>query len=356
MSQKEPAMQAIDHSRPIAVTMGCPSGIGPEVALAATIKAQQSGINCHIIGDRGSLIDAAKTLGLDANAWFDPSQSSPAPSDGIRVIETIPPLPKTSRVPGAPTKEGGLAQLSWIDHAVDLAQHGHVASIVTGPVSKKVIADCGAPGAETFRGHTEHIAHRLGSHNPVMVFVADGFAVSLVTTHVPLRDITSCLTIERVRHAAIETILLLARLPIARPRVVVAALNPHAGEGGLLGEEEMNVIVPAIEATRAWARTHHVDCVVHGPTPAEAAFRIATDGAYDGVVAMYHDQGTIPMKLRYFGRAVNVTAGLPIIRTSVDHGTAYDIAGQGIADGRSMLEAIYLAERLANTLARGTSE
>jgi 4-hydroxythreonine-4-phosphate dehydrogenase len=343
-------MQASQSAGAILVTMGCPSGVGPEIAVVAVREARRRGMDCRILGDRGALLAAAETLGLDADGLIGRSASALPLAHRIPVLETVAPLSEADRVPGKPTSAGGVAQLSWVDHATDMATRGDAAAIVTGPVSKDVIAHCGAPGAEVFMGHTEHIARRLGAGIPVMVFVADGFAVSLVTTHLPLRDVASHLSVETVLHAIRETIRLLSRLGCRPPRVLVSALNPHAGEGGLIGQEEATMIAPAVEAARSWALEQGMGAVVDGPSPAEAAFRIAMGGAYDGVVAMYHDQGTIPMKLRFFGRAVNVTAGLSIVRTSVDHGTAYDIAGKGKAEAGSLLEAIRLADRLV----RGT--
>ena len=349
---QKPVMQT-SHPKPIAVTMGCPSGIGPEIAVAAVREARRYGIDCRIVGDRGVLIDAAVTLKHNPDELFGfPRNEDPQAS--IPVIETVAPLQARDRKPGAPTSVGGIAQLSWINHATDLAKHGHAAAIATGPVSKEVIARCGEPSACAFRGHTEHIAHRLGSPTAVMVFVADRLAISPVTTHLALNSVASNLTATGVRDTTIETTRVLLRLGVERPRVVVCALNPHAGEGGLLGHEEASIIVPAISAARAWASEQRVDSVIDGPTSADVAFRTAMDGAYDGVVAMYHDQAMIAVKLRFFGRAVNLTAGLPIIRTSVDHGTAYDIAGKGKADAGSLLRAIELADRLARMdLGRG---
>jgi len=172
-----------------------------------------------------------------------------------------------------------------------------------------------------------------------MVFVAESLAVSLVTTHVELRSVASRITTERVYGAAIETVRLLCRLGNRRPHVVVSSLNLHAGEGGLVGKEEAEVLVPAMDRVRVWAESRCMGLVIDGPKLVEVAFRLALDGAYDDVVAMCHDQATIPLKLCFFGRAVNVTAGLPIVRTSVDHETAFDIAGKGMANAGSMLEA-----------------
>lgn len=329
---------------PVVVTMGCPSGVGPEIAVVAVREARRRGIDCRLLGDRGAMTKAAEIFGLDPLRLLGPESLM---ADRIPLIETVPALDPRDREPGRPSAAGGRAQLSWIDQAVDMTSRGEAVAMVTGPVSKEVIATCGAEGAAAFTGHTEHIARRLGAGPPVMTFVAEGFAVALVTTHLPVRDVAGSLTIDSVRYATVACAELLSGLGKRPARVLVSALNPHAGEGGLIGREEQQVIVPAVEAARRALIEAGIEAVVDGPTPAEAAFRVAMNGAYDGVVAMYHDQGTIPMKLRFFGRAVNVTAGLPIIRTSVDHGTAYDIAGKGKADPGSLLEAIRLADRLA---------
>lgn len=340
-------MNEVAKTSVILVTMGCPSGVGPEVSLVAVREARKRGIDCRILGDRGALVAAAQRLGLDPMKHLGPVGDATPLAERIPILETLPALEPQDRVPGKPTKLGGRAQLSWIDRATDLAHRGEVAALVTGPVSKEVIARSGGPEADRFKGHTEHIARRIGEGEPVMTFVAENFAVALVTTHLPLRAVPDALSIPGIRHTIIECARLLARLGKRPARVLVSALNPHAGEGGLLGEEEQAVIAPAIDEARRLAREKNIDAIVDGPIPAEAAFRVAMEGAYDGVVAMYHDQGTIPMKLKFFGRAVNVTTGLPILRTSVDHGTAYDIAGTGKADPGSLIQAIRLADRLA---------
>ena len=330
--------------KPVVVTMGCPSGVGPEIAVVAVREARRRGIDCCLLGDRGAMTKAAELFGLDPLRLLGPESLM---ADRIPLIETVAALAPADREPGRPSSAGGRAQLSWIDHAVDMTRRGEAVAMVTGPVSKEVIASCGAEGADVFTGHTEHIARRLGQGQPVMTFVAEGFAVALVTTHLPVRDVAAALTIDGVCHATVACAELLSGLGKRPPRVLVSALNPHAGEGGLIGLEEQQIIAPAVQAARQALADRAFEAIIDGPMPAEAAFRVAMNGAYDGVVAMYHDQGTIPMKLRFFGRAVNVTAGLPIIRTSVDHGTAYDIAGKGKADPGSLLEAIRLAERLA---------
>jgi len=287
---------------------------------------------------------ASEVFGLDPVRLFGPEALL---ADRIPLIETEPPLAPEDRTPGKPTPAGGRAQLGWIDRATDMVRSGEAAAMVTGPVSKEIIASCGANDAEGFAGHTEHVARRVGTGTPVMTFVAHGFVAALVTTHLPVREVAEALTVPGVRHATVTCASLLSRLGKRPARVVVSALNPHAGEGGMLGREEGAIIAPAVAQAREVLAEEGIDARLDGPVPAEAAFRVAFDGAYDGAVAMYHDQGTIPMKLRFFGQAVNVTAGLPIIRTSVDHGTAYDIAGTGKADAGSMLQAIRLADRLA---------
>jgi 4-hydroxy-L-threonine phosphate dehydrogenase PdxA len=215
---------------------------------------------------------------------------------------------------------------------------------VSGPVSKAAIAHSGARGAATFRGHTEWLRDRDGARHAVMCFAAPRLVTSLVTTHLPLARVPRALTPEGVRDASVELVRLRTLLGKRRPRVAVASLNHHAGESELLGREEATAIVPGIALARSSLGR---SARLIGPVGAETAYRLALAGDYDGVVAMYHDQATIPMKLVAFGDAVNVTMGLSIVRTSVDHGTAYDIAWTGTADPGGMTAAMALAHRLA---------
>ncbi len=333
----------------LAVSIGCPSGVGPEISVVASLAVAKEGMRVILVGDLGALTRAAAVTGVPWSAVpvvrdRDALSSCSSP---VCVFAPVADLAPSEREPGRPCPAGGQAQLAWVDQATDLVVDKLADAIVTGPVSKDVIARSGAPGAESFRGHTEHIARRVGAPAPIMIFVAEDMAVALVTTHLQLRRVADAITQDKVVEATVrcaETAHGLGKRPA---RVVVAALNPHAGEHGLLGYEDDEVIAPAVSASRERLTALGIEAIVDGPAPAEAAFRIAFDGGYDGVVAMYHDQGTIPMKVRYFGRAVNVTAGLPIVRTSVDHGTAYDIAGKGRADASSMVEAMRLAARLA---------
>ena len=250
---------------------------------------------------------------------------------------------------GAPDAAAGAAELAWIDEATDLVRSGAARALCTGPVSKHAIATSGAPGSQGFRGHTEHLAARLGAAEVVMAFSSKQLTTALVTTHLPIAAVPAAITPEAVAVSIFWLASLLhalAKPRARRPRVAVAALNPHAGEGGLLGDEELTRIAPGIALARARLAREGIDAEVFGPLGAETAMRLAARGAWDGVVAMYHDQATIPSKLLGFGEAVNVTLGLPIVRTSVDHGTAYDRAGTGKADARGMREALALAVKL----------
>src|SRR5918993_3247240 len=280
----------------IAITAGDPAGIGPEIAAKAAADAGVRAVCEPIIF------------------------SAEAPA-------------KTGEVSAA----SGRAAYDTIVRAVDAAIQGDVDAIATAPINKLAFAQAGLP----WKGHTDLLAHLCGTSRVAMMFHAPELKVVLMTVHVPLRDVPVLLT----RKVADQTIDLtneaLPQFGIARPRLAVAGLNPHAGESGVLGDEDDRVLAPAIEA----ARDRGID--VSGPFPADTVFVRALRGEFDCVLACYHDQGLIPVKLLAFGHAVNVTIGLPIIRTSVDHGTAFDIAGRGVADPGSMIEAVLLAARLA---------
>jgi 4-hydroxythreonine-4-phosphate dehydrogenase len=313
------------------------------VAAAASADARTV-----LVGDLGALQAAARTRGIDPRRLVrveDPRAAFEARGDRLFVFETNRPLRASDRVPGKPTKASGAAQLSWIDVATDLVTSGVADALVTGPVSKDVIARSGARGAKTFRGHTEHLAARLGAKEVTMAFWTHRLTASLVSTHLKLADVPKAITAAAVARAAYWTARFVARLGADGP-VAVAALNPHAGEGGLLGTEERSALEPGIRRARARLAKDGIAVELQGPVPAESAFRLAANGRYVAVVAMYHDQATIPMKLLGFGEAVNVSLGLPIIRTSVDHGTAYDLAGKGKADESAMSAALSLAQVL----------
>jgi 4-hydroxythreonine-4-phosphate dehydrogenase len=311
----------------IAISTGCPAGIGPEVSVLAAARVKTP---CLLVGDRATLIAAARLVGVSERR--------------LKIVQAGPALERRDRRAGKPTLTAGRAALEYIDAAYELVRAGKASALVTAPVSKEAIVRAGVPG---FSGHTEWLEQKDRARHAVMCFVAPkGLATSLVTTHLPLAEVPRALTASGVRDATLALAQLLRALGVKKPKIAVASLNPHAGEGELFGSEERRAIAPGI---RAATRSLRGRAVVSGPTGAETAYRKANAGELDGVVAMYHDQATIPMKLVAFGSAVNVTVGLGIVRTSVDHGTAYDIAWKGRADPRGMISAIELAAKLSRS-------
>jgi 4-hydroxythreonine-4-phosphate dehydrogenase len=333
----------------LAVSIGCPCGVGPEVSVVAAL-GKRTGARLVLVGDLATLQRAAKLYELDADRLVRVANAEDAWSVRAREVAVWQPtrdLALRDRAPGKPTRVSGAAELAWIDAACDLVTSGGADALVTGPVSKSVIASSAAPGAKEFFGHTEHLQRRLHAREVVMAFWSNTLTTALVTTHLPLAHVPRAITPAAVASSTFWLADLLATLGGKRPRVAVASLNPHAGEGGLLGREEATRIVPGMVKARARLERAGIDAEIVGPVPAETAMRLANAGKLSGVVAMYHDQATIPMKLASFGDAVNVSLGLPIVRTSVDHGTAYDRAGKGTADARGMRAAILLAARLS---------
>jgi 4-hydroxythreonine-4-phosphate dehydrogenase len=287
----------------IAITAGDPSGIGPEIAIKATHDPRVVA-SCRpvIYGPHTPAALAAFPVGrVDAGS--------------------------------------GKAAYDAIVQAVSDARAGRVQAVVTAPINKAAFAAAGYP----WRGHTDLLAHLCGTPNVAMMFWSERLRVVLATVHIPLREVPTALTRDVLLGVLRLTAQSLPAFGFATPRLGVAGLNPHAGEDGLMGVEDRDVLAPAI----ADARAEGLD--VHGPFPADTIFVRAMRGEFDAVIAGYHDQGLIPVKLVAFGRAVNVTLGLPILRTSVDHGTAFDIARKGIADEGSLVEAILLAAQLAYT-------
>ena len=323
----------ISLAKPIIVTAGEPAGIGPDlcVHLATTDWASQ----IIVLGDIDTLARRAKLLGSN--------------------IELVEYDAKTSRETGQlqvlsnalvePAECGNLdprnsqSLLDGLDRAIAGCLSGEFSAMVTAPLQKSVIIDAGI----VFTGHTEYLAAKTATPTPVMLLVANDLRVALASTHLPLREVADYLTGERII-AVIEVLHrdLVAKFALQEPRILVCGLNPHAGESGHLGSEDENVILPAIKACRSRGIN------VEGPLPADTAFTPAA-GQSDAILAMYHDQGLPVVKYAGFGNAVNVTLGLPFIRTSVDHGTALDLAGCGTADNGSMLAAVALAAQLATT-------
>lgn len=325
----------------LAVSIGCPCGVGPEVSLLGALAVPGT----LLVGDVAVVKAAASVRGIAATRVVRVLSPRFGDGDTVFVWQPTETLAASDRVPGQPGRTAGAAQLAWIDTAMDLVRDGRADALVTGPVSKDAIARSGARGAKKFRGHTEHLAQRLGAPEVTMAFWTPRLTTSLVTTHLALRDVPDAITKVEVARATYWTARFVRQLGASGP-IAVAALNPHAGEDGLLGDEEIRALGPALPLARKRLAKEGIDVTITGPVPAETAFRLAASGHFAAVVAMYHDQATIPMKLLGFGEAVNVSLGLPIIRTSVDHGTAYDRAGKGTADARGMIEALGLAVRL----------
>lgn len=337
----------------LAVSMGCPSGIGPEVSVKAALELQKTDPRAFtlLVGSFDAARTGARAMNIDETRVVRVEEPGAAweyaGRGAIFVYEPTAPLAAADRKPGKPTAKGGAAQLAWIDAATDLVTKGDADVLVTGPVSKKAIAESGARGAAKFRGHTEHLGERLGAKDVTMAFYSQGLVSTLVTTHLRHADVARAITKDQVVRAILHTAWLTKMLKSEGHRncIAVASLNPHAGEGGLLGDEEIVAIGPAVSAARAKMKASRLG-EVEGPIGAETAFRRASLGWFSAVVAMYHDQATIPMKMASFGEAVNVTLGLPIVRTSVDHGTAYDAAGKGTAEASAMREAMELGATL----------
>ncbi|MBI5827886.1 MAG: 4-hydroxythreonine-4-phosphate dehydrogenase PdxA [Deltaproteobacteria bacterium] len=309
----------------IAITMGDPAGVGPEIVLKALDNSRVRRI-CSpvVIGDRGVLGLIARKLRL--------KPLNDAEVKGVSSIDV-----KRLR-PGRPTMESSRAMISYIDEAVSMAQDGEAAAIVTGPISKEAAKLAGFG----FPGHTEFIAHLTGTKDFCMMLGGVGLKVVLVTIHAALKDVPRLVTSASVLKTIKITDAAFKKYGFKRPRIAVAGLNPHAGEAGMFGDEEKKAIAPAIKRARALG----IDAV--GPLPPDTVFyRAVRKKEFDCVVCMYHDQGLGPLKLLHFEDGVNATLGLPIIRTSVDHGTAYDIAWKGVANPDSLIAAIEMAVEMA---------
>lgn len=284
----------------IAVTVGDPSGIGPEIAVKALRDPR--------------VVEACQPVLY-----------------GPHTPEALRPFPV-----GRIDPSSGRAAYDAIVTATHDALAGTVDAVVTAPINKAAFASAGL----AWRGHTDLLAHLCGVKDVAMMFWSERLRVVLATVHVPLRDVPRVLTFDRLFATISLTVQALPTFGIASPRIGVAGINPHAGEHGLLGTEDEDVVRPAV------TKAASLGMAVSGPFPADTLFVRAVRGEFDAVIAAYHDQGLVPVKLIAFGRAVNVTLGLPIVRTSVDHGTAFDIAGRGVADEGSLVEAILLASRL----------
>jgi 4-hydroxythreonine-4-phosphate dehydrogenase len=317
--------------KPVVVTAGEPAGIGPELCLSLANTAYFDRL--LVIADPETLSARAALTGSDVRVREYANTRDIREGELLVIPHSLP----KPRVCGRPDAANAGALLEGLKLGVAGCLSGEYAALVTAPIQKSVINAAGIP----FSGHTEYLAELTGSETPVMLLVGKSMRVALASTHMPLREVPDYLTRERLTRVIHILLRDLTRVfGIARPSVIVCGLNPHAGEGGYLGSEDGSIIAPVVTEFRERGFD------VRGPLPADTAFTPAA-GPRDAIVAMYHDQGLPVLKYASFGAAVNVTLGLPIIRTSVDHGTALDIAGQGIADAGSMIAAVELALHLA---------
>jgi 4-hydroxythreonine-4-phosphate dehydrogenase len=329
----------------LALTQGDPSGIGPEIALKAWLARAQEDHPFFLIADPEHVARTAALLALEV-----PIAVVEAEAAAATFATALPVVPLSTRVmgrPGDPDRGDAAATIEAIERAVALVRAGTAAAVVTNPIAKEVLYAAG------FRhpGHTEFLGELAGRHwsvsvRPVMMLWSPTLAVVPVTIHIPLREVLEKLTqnliVETGRITARD---LAAKFAVAQPRLAFAGLNPHAGEGGAMGREEIDIVAPAIAALRAEGIS------ASGPHPADTMFHAAARAHYDVAICMYHDQALIPIKTLAFDSAVNVTLGLPFLRTSPDHGTAFNIAGKGVANPASLLAALRLAARLTQRAA-----
>ncbi len=325
--------------------MGEPAGIGPEIVLKS-VQAQDCQLISRpvILGDLTTLRETAQRLGSRIEL-IDWSVEDPYPEDPQRlpVIATSQLVPQ-QRIPGQPTPAGGDASYRYVEAGIQLALNKVIQGLATAPISKAMWHAAG----RDYPGHTELLADLTKTQDVRMMLAGSRLRVILVTTHIPFAQVPDALSVERIKTTITLAAKHLAQFHgLAQARLAMAGLNPHAGEGGAFGDEEERIITPAIE--QAQGQGIQVD----GPFPADSVFVRAVNGEFDGVICLYHDQGLIPLKLLSWTDGVNVTIGLPIVRTSPDHGTAFDIAGQGKADPHSMQAAIRLAAQMAGRREEG---
>ncbi len=329
--------------RPLAVTLGDPTGIGPEIVARAWAALRKEGPPFVVVGDYATVAAALSTreLGGAARRVTSPDEGAAVFEDALPVLDR--PL-TAAPVAGRPSPAHADAIIGWIDTAVGLALSGAVSGIVTAPIAKAPLYEAGFG----FPGHTEYLgeltarAPYSGERGPVMMLAAPGLRTVLTTIHVPLAQAPSKLSIESVARVALIAWEALSRdFGIATPRLMMAALNPHGGEDGMLGREEIDILRPAARALRGAG----IDCA--GPKPADTLFHPEARRAYDAVICHFHDQALIPLKTIDFWGGCNITLGLPIVRTSPDHGTAFDIAGRGHARADSFIAAVRAAADIA---------
>jgi 4-phospho-D-threonate 3-dehydrogenase / 4-phospho-D-erythronate 3-dehydrogenase len=322
----------------IAITMGDPSGVGPEIVAAALADPEITSIcNPLVLGDRRAMERGIEVAGAPLSIEAVQGMPPAEPRPGVLYLRELSQLSADEMVYGRPCAAGGDAAFRYICDAAQLCMSGAVAAMATAPINKESMNSAG----HHYPGHTELLAELTGTEEVVMMLAGERLRVTLVTIHEALSRVPELVTFDRVLSTIRITHEALCRWFSNNPRIAVLALNPHCGEGGLFGNEESEIIAPAVAAAKAAG----IDAV--GPLSADTLFHFAASGTYDAVVCMYHDQGLIPLKLLHFDDGVNVSLGLPIIRTSVDHGTAYDLAGTGKASAASMKAALVMAAQMA---------
>lgn len=322
----------------VGITMGDPTGIGPEI-IVKVLSDKSTFHFCRpvVLGDRTIMERAIKLLNSTLKINEMENVEEREYKNGRLNLLNLSDINIDEIEYGAPTQPCGRAMVKYIEEAVKLVLKGSIDAIATAPISKKALSDAGY----SYPGHTELLAELTGSKEYVMMLAGEKLKVALVTIHCGLKEVFHLLTTEKILTTIRVTYdSLINFFGEKKPRIAVAAFNPHAGEGGLFGKEEEEIILPAVK------QAQHLGIEVEGPLPPDTLFYHAAQGAYSAVVSMYHDQGLIPLKLLHFKDAVNITLGLPLIRTSVDHGTAYDIAGTGKANPSSLLNALKLAARM----------
>lgn len=326
---------------PLALTLGDPAGIGPEIIVKAWRALRESGPRFFVVGDAGSLASAPTATPGITQPISSPEDVAAIFARAIPVLDL--PL-KTSIVAGQPAATSAPQIIRWIETAVGLALSGTVSGVVTGPIAKAPLYEAGFkfPGHTEFLGELTAAARFDGERGPVMMLAAADLRVALVTVHEPIARVASRLTLDAIVRTGLVTAQALTRdFGIAAPRLAVAALNPHAGEGGGIGREEIEIVEPAVRALQA------LGVAAHGPLPADTLFHAEARARSDAVICLYHDQALIPIKMLDFWGGVNVSLGLPIVRTSPDHGTAFDIAGRGLARADSLIAALRMAADIA---------
>lgn len=322
---------------PLAVTMGEPAGIGGEITLAAWRALRTEGPAFFVLDDPARLLAISESIGLPTPiaCVSGPEEAAGCFADALPVLPLMLPQPV---IPGRPDPRNAPAVIGAIERAAALVRNGDACAIVTNPISKSALYGAGF----AYPGHTEFLAALAGAGEPVMMLAAPGLRCVPVTVHVALKDAIWMLSSDLiVRTGRIVAAGLARDFGIAEPRLAVSGLNPHAGEGGALGTEDRDIVAPAIERLAAEG------IAVKGPLPADTMFTPAMRASYDAALCMYHDQALIPLKTLDMAHGVNVTLGLPIVRTSPDHGTAFDIAGQGRADPGSLIAALRMAAGIA---------